>query len=304
VCSSDLPCIDLKRHVTAVIEEENCGDVIRMDVKLGNTPLYKSFEDMFVRVEVFPNGEIKICPGFDMDEKLKIHEGFLLPHLFYVNGQPSFIAENQIRAIADLMRAKKNFFGFAVDCELGIDSDSKVFDFQTRLAPTKLGVSGEVSLASYKKVTDSNFVLGQRFLVKSKVLHVENLYVMAFYDFEKLLEIIGDPQDYILLLDAPIATYMSFLMRLFCERGLSFAGVIDLHNGLDLTHSKAIDGGTYFLRHGFPVVGKVESPDEILKMLDVTVAEVQCFKSSLIRVSSSELIMSSKDGIRASIYAV
>lgn len=295
------PKIPLKRHVVAVIEDTPNGNLVRMDIKCGKSAENR-FEDLFIRVEVDDSDNISIYPAFDIGAEVKKHGEELNKCLCEVDGKRSFISRNQILAIAGLMREKRKFFGFPVDGEFGFeDGTDRVFDFQTRLAPTVLGNSGEIALEGAFRIAESPFVLGQRFLVKGKVLKVTSIYKLMYYNFDEFLEIIGDPSQYILLIDVPIGKILIYLLRLHCEKGLMFGGIIDLHRGVDLTHSEIFAGGTYFLRYNVPVIGKLDNGDFLARLANVSMGKVE---DEEIMVSHLDIVMISEQGRHAKIYAL
>ncbi len=293
------PKIPLKRHIVAVIEDIDGGNMVRMDVKCGKSAENR-FEDLSMRVEIDDKDNISIYPAFDIDEEVKKHGEDLNKCFCEVDGEKSFIPRNQILAIAGLMRKKREFFGFPLDCEFGVeDRTNSVFDFQTRLAPTILGNQGEMVLNQALEIAKSPFVLGQRFVIKGKALKVSSIYKLLHCDFNRFLEIIGDPSQYILLLDCPIGKILSYLLRIHCEKGLMFGGIIDLKKGLDLTHSDIFAGGTYFLRHHVPVVGKPDNSDFLVNLANVKIGDME---GEDIMISSQDIAMVSEEGRHARIY--
>lgn len=295
------PKISLRRHVVAVIEKTEDGDLVRMDVKCGKAAENR-FEDLSMRIEVDDRNNVSIYPAFDVSEEVKKHGRELEECLCEIDGSKSFIPKNQILAVAALMKEKREFFGFPVDCEFGIeDETNRVFDFQTRLAPTILGNYGEIELNEALKIAQSPFVLGQKFVVRGKALKMSSVYKLMHYDFNRFLEIIGDPSQYILLLDCSIGKILSYLLRMHCEKGLVFGGIIDLNKGLDLTHSEIFAGGTYFLRHNVPTVGRPDNIDFLVRSVRVKLGEMG---GEEIMVSGTDIAMVSEDGRHAEIYIV
>jgi|GEM_PF-2301888 len=286
------PEIDVKKHVVAVIDEDN---VVSMDLNLNSL----ESQDLLIRVTVDDMDRVSIHYGFNTEK-------YEHPELGHDDEQdplvkPAYLSKKQILAIAKIMRLKKSFYGFDVDGEFCLDKENRLIDVQTRIAPgfVDMDSDGNVDLRGYAKVAESVFGLGQKFAVRGKLLFLkEGLTGMDPVELEALVREYGDLSKYILILDKPLAGSLFGLQRLSFERQNNFAGVIDMSRGVALTHTPVQSGASNFLRENLPLMGMGEN---VSALKDLIVNPEKMFSTS--DNFTDDLIMICDDGKTVRIYA-
>lgn len=306
------PTIRWENHVVALVDEDG---TVHMDVNSNSRDLNsKSFSNqgLLIRVVVDQSDNISVHYAFPLEDESKI----LNADCHVVGAKLSYLSEQQILAIAKLMRQKQEFFGFPLDAEFCIDNkrvvvdkhpnvfenpvlggyaiadQQRIIDVQTRVAPDVFDFQHEdQSLDGYTKVAESVFSPGQKFCVKGNLMTLKSLDALGAdqrADFQKK---VGDLGRYILLLNSPIDANLYGLEALKYIHDNVFAGVIDMSKGMNLTHTWVRSGASNFLRENIPAMGLGSNTDALFDLIPdgETVSEV-------------EVVMLCRDGKTVEVY--
>ncbi len=285
-----VPQIEVEKHIVAVIDKDN---TVRMDLNLKAL----GDKDLLMRVMVDESNNVTINYGFTPAEHG--HPEFRRDEEDDGLEKLAYLSKKQILGIVKIMRLKKSFYGFDVDGEFCLTKDGHLFDVQTRVAPDVVEMESdqELNLRGYTQVAESCFGLGQKFMVKGKLVFAKNPISGLFVsELNGLMKQFGDLGKYILLLNEPLAASLFGLQRLAFEKGSIFAGVIDMSRGVALTHSPVQSGASHFLRNNIAVMGTGDNTDALFNL-------VNDGENAKFVMSEVAVIMKCEDGKTVQVYA-
>jgi len=226
-----------------------------------NIEVVKGISDKSIRYRVSEDNQIEIFYGFPKKTRFP----------YEIEGLPSLLSEEQVRAISDLLRLKKEILGYDIDAEYILTRNKDLVSVQLRRISPILNEEAELDYSG-EIIAETPFVMRKKFVAEGYLLSLSPEDVRNAQAYGAVEAGIRDES--ILLVDKD-ETGTGFHKDILEK---PYAGMVFSNGIVEITHS-SITGLTYLLRNSGNNIVAIPNIEKIIKLSDFQHNDVRLKRS-------------------------